>query len=215
LEEALQVLSLQGLNEEAIKEVCTEFVTEDLGYARCLVFIHMVLLPMVQNLRTTASRTMIATLSYCAQLHPKPVLYGLLIPLSQQPDIGTSQSEIVKKLIKECYTNTPDLCVLFLYEILIQKETLWTEVSIGIVQNMININLQLDDEVCGLMIAKIGHHVGQGNLASNLKFTTLIFTFISKYPSLIKPFRTILHQILSKCQTYMSKSALIKLDAIQ
>ena len=88
MESALPVLSLDELSEEAFRVVCTEFVKEDLSYTKCLAFIRVVLLPVVKNLQTPASRVLFAALSHCARIHPKPVLFGLLLPLSELPNVG-------------------------------------------------------------------------------------------------------------------------------
>lgn len=52
------------------------------------------------------------------------------------------------------------------------------------------------------------------SFAKNLKFCTLLFQLVSKYPALVTPHTFTLQQVLNQTDTFMTKKALAKLNSI-
>ena len=65
----------------------------------------------VTNLMQPASRILFTAIVNCAKHYQKPIVYGLLLPLVQDPTIGLAQVEVINRVVKDC---PPDILFIFL-----------------------------------------------------------------------------------------------------
>jgi hypothetical protein len=63
------------------------------------------------SLSQPASRILFSAIVNSAKRHPKALIYGLLLPLIADPMLGTSQSEVINRVLKECLP--PEMVLLF------------------------------------------------------------------------------------------------------
>lgn len=70
-------------------------------------------------LQQPASRLLFTTIVNCAKKYPKPIVFGLLLPLVEDPIMGLSQVEVINRVLKECLQ--PEMALLFIKYLLGNK----------------------------------------------------------------------------------------------
>jgi len=228
LPEVCDILQLWKLNDEIILLLCNSSIVTEGTFHRCVIFIKKCLFPKITSLQAPASRVLFTAIVACAKKHPKPILYGLLLPLVADPIMGSSQCEIVNRVLKDCVP--PEIVSLFTKALLnIKRNTndsnlvdvveaepafKWTEFTVMILQIILNRKIALDNETVELMVTEFEEHAELEQFKANLKFTTLIFTLISKYESQVVPYIEALRRAVSKTDTFMTNAAIVKLNKL-
>eukprot|EP01117_Protostelium_nocturnum_P015350 TRINITY_DN5946_c0_g1_i4.p1 TRINITY_DN5946_c0_g1~~TRINITY_DN5946_c0_g1_i4.p1 ORF type:complete len:210 (+),score=73.49 TRINITY_DN5946_c0_g1_i4:177-806(+) len=104
LEDACMGLELRNVEEEIIPLLCKQIIIPELSFQRNGILIRQILLPKVSSLQQAASRSLLNSIIETAKEHPKSILYSLVFPLLIHSDFGSSQNEIVNRLIKDCFS---------------------------------------------------------------------------------------------------------------
>lgn len=89
----------------------------------------------------------------------------------------------------------------------------WNEVTINTLNNIFNQKLQLTGDIFSLLIENLANNADK--FATNLKFSTLLLTLISKYPSEITPNVIHFKQIVLRCNNYLTKAILQKVEKLK
>eukprot|EP01119_Soliformovum_irregulare_P016133 TRINITY_DN4634_c0_g1_i1.p1 TRINITY_DN4634_c0_g1~~TRINITY_DN4634_c0_g1_i1.p1 ORF type:complete len:156 (-),score=34.06 TRINITY_DN4634_c0_g1_i1:64-531(-) len=144
----------------------------------------------------------------------KPVIYGLLVPISVNPNMGSSQCEVVTRVVKEALN--PELLTLFFRELLQAKaassDPQWTDLIINILQTILNAKIQPDDELVGIFANELDRQSDVPHLATSLKFTNLAFTLVKKHETEVRPHAELLKKMISKCKSFIVKPTLEALN---
>ena len=89
----------------------------------------------------------------------------------------------------------------------------WNEITITIFNNIFNLKYEIEEEIFSILILNLQQNVEQ--FSTNLKFSTLLLTLISKYSSELTNHLLVFKQIVLKCNNYLTKVILQKIDKIK
>jgi hypothetical protein len=134
------------LSENALCALAQVFVTERLSFFQCKLFLEVCFTPCVALLTRSASRFLYSTVLRMAQLHPKPIVEGVLLQLlvnvkTQHPT--APQYEVMNRVVKERLTKP--LALQLLAQLLQHYEDItWTDLTFKLVMNLFNLKLDVN-----------------------------------------------------------------------
>ncbi|XP_041472005.1 Fanconi anemia group E protein-like [Lytechinus variegatus] len=136
------------------------------------------------------------------QAFPKPAIEGALAPCIQS-DASSIQFDLVSKVAKEALTN--DHKVFLVRSLLGSPGLVWSEEVTGFVQNMLDMKLDMDSSLLGLLCTSLGQN---GITQSKCKkFAKLLLAVINKYSKQITPDHvTHLQRSVEVNQTFLKKA---------
>mmetsp|Transcript_10675 Transcript_10675/g.14625 ORF Transcript_10675/g.14625 Transcript_10675/m.14625 type:complete len:371 (-) Transcript_10675:11-1123(-) len=228
----------EDLDEQKLTWLCNFVVTPDLAFQTSLAFVHCTLLPKIVTLTSTASRVLLSSTTSLAKKFPKLAVCAVLLPLIADAKLGSAQSEIFTKVLKELPSDMVVLCfrgilcmnadvedpiyislqtdadALLITPLL--KPFEWRESLIQILQNIITMKVAMPQDIIDALIMQLQERIEQ--FKDSLKYSNLVFQLIQNYASQLKEGQhshvETLKTMMSKCNTFMSKGALNKLNQL-
>jgi hypothetical protein len=123
------------------------------------------------------------------KFHEKAIVESLLKPLlfkgegKNEGFLNSFQLELSTKLVEKNISK--EVALIFL-EDFFEGNVFWSDLSVTLLKNLINLKLSISDELMMKMLIKLEELAPQFNKSS--KFGLLIFTLISKYDSTVNSF---------------------------
>lgn len=233
LEEICRLLDMGTFTDEQISVFMSMFLTKDTGFRACCIILETCLVPSLRLLVRPTSRVLYSVMVDSSKLHPRAILQGIMIPLLvSSPSIGSPQCEVLNRLMKECLSM--ELRVEWLRSLtdaalrVLQKGKTWFEWQMKLQTGLLNMRLPLvksdsthhelaADLVQSWEAALNGAPGEEGSVkyCKSLTFTTMVFTFMSKYTALAIPFVNILRGIVTQFQTFIKRPAVQLVDKMQ
>ncbi|PRP80715.1 RNA-binding protein [Planoprotostelium fungivorum] len=237
IEEACKELDITSLSDSIIQSLCTSLILPEISLQRNIILIRSVLLPRVVSLNRAAPRLLLNTITECSRKHTKAVVYSLFLPLLMEDRFGTAQCEIVNHVTKECLS--PHMSLTFLQSLLMMydaiqrkdlsrgeeaeadtfillsemiqwkggfekcKEKQWNELIVSIIVSILSVRMVIGPHTMSHLVMQIE---GQAvHFPKSSKFANMV---------LVLPHREQLKRVLSGVESFVSKSAISKLDAL-
>ncbi|CAG8489967.1 2520_t:CDS:2 [Funneliformis caledonium] len=94
-------LKISQIDDKILEILCNGIVQcEDITYQNYVVFFRFTFLEKVRLITSKPSRGLLSILSKIAKVKSKPIIYGLLLPLIQEPrEIARPQLEVITRII--------------------------------------------------------------------------------------------------------------------
>mmetsp|Transcript_34535 Transcript_34535/g.47866 ORF Transcript_34535/g.47866 Transcript_34535/m.47866 type:complete len:326 (-) Transcript_34535:90-1067(-) len=236
-QEAVSMLEVQTETAEGVLLLCRLAVTEQLSHLRSQGLLRSLLYPLTVRLQQAASRGLVSTLTLVGkrQAHAlcDAVLWTMLEGEGKSQNAGGrktvdgqvigqgrmldgAQYELMMGAIKDCLS--PALQTAFLQRIMrstaAEVAPTWTDHMINLVQTLITLLRELSqprDLMPDILTALESVAI---NLASNLKFSKLIFALVSTHSHQVKEYKSRLENLANHTNTFMRKAILAKLSKI-
>lgn len=235
LESVCQMLRPHELSDESAAFLCGQlFSAADISYKRCRTLVQYLLFPKVQGLERSVSRALSTAISTVAKQHPSPLTDALLLPLVLAPALGVPQSDVINRVLKECF----DLnSVLQFFKAFLgscesgEDESFsmsqsqsqsqdagfgvtWTENTVVVLQAVVDMRgMVLPADAFELLLVQLDRHAAY--FAASLKFSALMMSLITKHSNQVAHSKEYVGQIIGKSSTFMKKAALTKLAKLQ
>jgi hypothetical protein len=161
------------------------------------VFMGNCILPRVVASSSVISRVLLQTALLFSEKYSSVVVENLLVPLMNSKSFKSAQGEAVTRILREGLQ--PTGLSHFLHCVLTYRHsrlsqsggpkspdsgvTLGNEVALLVVQNVLNLKIQLSKESVDVLVEIMEENLEtHPELTKSLKFGTLVFTLVSKYP---------------------------------
>ncbi|CAI2162389.1 14446_t:CDS:2 [Funneliformis geosporum] len=101
LHKYFEELNISQIDDKFLEILCNDIVQcEDITYQNFVVFFKFTFLEKVRLITSKPSRELLSILSKIAKVKSKPIIYGLLLPLIQEPqEIARPQLEVITRTI--------------------------------------------------------------------------------------------------------------------
>eukprot|EP00057_Strongylocentrotus_purpuratus_P004695 XP_003729256.2 PREDICTED: Fanconi anemia group E protein-like [Strongylocentrotus purpuratus] len=164
------------------------------------------------SLTQRAPRALNSAVVNFTQAFPKPAVEGALAPCIVHSEASSVQYDLVSKVAKEALVN--DHRAYLLRSLLVCPDLVWSEMVSGFVQNLLDMKLELDSSLLGLLCASLGQN---GTSQSKCKrFAKLLLAVINKCNTQMTPDHVIhLQRSVEVNQTFLKKACQLALKKIK
>jgi hypothetical protein len=189
LEFFLKELKIQNHSEEFLLTFTKYFIDSESNFQQCCSLIKLVFYEKIKESKKIVSRILFNCLTIMAKFHEKAIVESLLKPLlfkregKNEGFLNSFQLELSTKLVEKNISK--EVAIIFL-EDFFEGNVFWSDLSVTLLKNLINLKLSISDELMMKMLIKLEELAPQFNKSS--KFGLLIFTLISKYDSTVNSF---------------------------
>ena len=95
-------LNLVQISDAAITSLCSSFITPSVSSVSVSAFLYNIVAPFIQLMLVPASRSFSNALISISLSHPQCLVDSLIMPVLLDTNLGSSQCEIINKIIKVC-----------------------------------------------------------------------------------------------------------------
>jgi hypothetical protein len=189
LEFFLKEMKIQNHSEEFLLTFTKCFIDSESNFQQCCSLIKMVFYEKIKESKKIVSRILFNCLTIMTKFHEKAIVESLLKPLlfkgegKNEGFLNSFQLELSTKLVEKNISK--EVALIFL-EDFFEGNVFWSDLSVTLLKNLINLKLSISDELMMKMLIKLEELAPQFNKSS--KFGLLIFTLISKYDSTVNSF---------------------------
>ncbi|KDO27215.1 hypothetical protein SPRG_07464 [Saprolegnia parasitica CBS 223.65] len=208
-------LQLDTLPDEALVVFCSKLLDAQWSLRASM---HLVAISLFRNVMASPnaiSRGLVQVLSRLASDHASVVIEQLLVPIMTSPDLSEKapQCEIVTRLLRDgLHASHIDALVQRVVADRQASPFMTSDRMLLVLQTLFNLKAALSqrtiDGVVDAMQAALSRHT------KSVKFATVLFTVVSKYPTLCSPHRETLFEIGSGCHSSMAKTALRAIEKL-
>jgi hypothetical protein len=187
LEFFLKEMKIQNHSEEFLLTFTKLFIDSESNYQQCCSLIKLAFYEKIKESKKIISRIMFNCLSIMTKFHEKSIVECLLKPLlfkregKNEGFLNSYQLELSTKLVEKNISK--DVAVIFL-EHFFEENIFWSDLSITLLKNLINLKLAISDEMMTKLLIKLEELAPQFNKST--KFGLLMFSIISKYESTVR-----------------------------
>ncbi|KAL2649630.1 hypothetical protein R1flu_017758 [Riccia fluitans] len=218
----LSVARAWDVDDEVTLLLVGSLLVEQDGYAWSTKVLEMVILPKLLAMEKPASRILATAVTQAGKIHPRAIIDSVVFPLICSRDGASGiQCELLNRIVKDCLPE--DLILALLQKMFLscaEKQQgfnsglpwRWTEGMVGVVQNMLNYKVNLDQQSLACLLEALDAVVLE--YSKSLKFGNLLLNLVTKQGSKLKSYKELLLQIVEKTQTFLTKSIKTKLGAI-
>ncbi|EQC38508.1 hypothetical protein SDRG_04215 [Saprolegnia diclina VS20] len=208
-------LQLNTLPDEALVVFCSKLLDAQWSLRASMHLVSISLFRNVMASPNAISRGLVQVLSRLATDHASVVIEQLLVPIMTSVDLSEKapQCEVVTRLLRDgLHASHIDALV---QQVVADRQAspfMTSERMLLVLQTLFNLKALLSqatiDSVVDAMLAAVSRH------AKSVKFATVLFTVVSKYPTLCAPHRETLFEIGSGCHSSMAKTALRAIEKL-
>ncbi|KAG6542240.1 hypothetical protein Mapa_016368 [Marchantia paleacea] len=208
-------------DEVTLLLVETLLVEQD-GYAWSTQVLHAIILPKLYALEKPATRILMTALTQAGKIHPRAVMDSVMFPLICSKNGASSiQCEILNRLVKDCLTEDLILCLLQKMFVCSRESKhdfssnlswSWTEGVVGVVQNLLSHKVNIDQDCVASLVQALDAAVAE--FPTSLKFGNLLLNLVTKHGPRLKSHKALLHQVVDKSRTFLTKSVQSKLASL-
>ncbi|OQR87511.1 hypothetical protein ACHHYP_08702 [Achlya hypogyna] len=208
-------LDLAALPDDATVVLCTKLLDAQWSLRASMHLVEQCLFRKVQAAPTAVSRGLVQVLSRVAADHPSVVSERLLVPIMTSPALAEKppQCEVVTRIVRD---GLPlfhiDTLLAKLFADRLQSPLHTSERMLLVIQTLFNLKANLTQETLDLVIETMETTVARHR--TSVKFATVLFTVVAKYPELCRPHRDALLELVAKCQSAMAKTALRAIEKL-
>ena len=211
---ACEAIDAPALTDEAILCACQAAALPDVSSRAAAAFVHVVLLPRLQQLEQPASRTLFSSLLSLMKHHARPLLEALVVPImwSRGGQLSAGQVEALQRLLKEA----PEALmgkVLFAF---LQGEegnpAGWTEAQAALLQILVSRKPTLEAECVAEVVVQADANVDA--LRKSLKFSNFLSTLVRSYGPQLRPHLAAVSRIAERLDTFMKKAILVAIGKL-
>ncbi|XP_043102419.1 Fanconi anemia group E protein isoform X2 [Puntigrus tetrazona] len=196
------MLCLSEASEQSLPQFCSCLLelSPDLSHSTASALITHLLLPKVLSLAEPASRCLVtAVMSLCTR-YPRPACYALIEPILQKGQTGSSQTELLCRLVVDCLEQH--------HRVLVFRTILgvsWDEGVLSVIHALLDSKLELTEEDFSLFTNQLCSQ--SPHFSTSMKFAKMLLSILTKYQSNVNPAcRHTLSSCLSFNQTFLKKS---------
>ncbi|KAL3702143.1 hypothetical protein R1sor_020165 [Riccia sorocarpa] len=210
------------VDDEVTLLLVASLLVEQDGYAWSRQVLETIILPKLLTMEKPASRILTTAVTQVGKIHPRAIVDSVVFPLICSRDGASSiQCELVNRIVKDCLPE--DLILSLLQKMFLPSAEnhdnlnsgipwKWTEGTVGVVQNMLNYKVNLDEQSVACLVKALDAVVME--FSKSLKFGNLLLNLVTKQGSKLRSHKELLQQIVGKSQTFLTKSIKTKLAAI-
>ena len=217
LDEALVLLQLGELPDEVLAIVGKALLKQGMGIKQASAYMSVVLLPKLQALSQPASRALLSAVTDAAKLHSRAAQDALILPLlAQQDAVGTSQVEVLNRVVKDCIPLTSQPALLLA---LIHRQPAsgdgprpLNHTDVAVILGLLSAKPPLSEQHVAALVAALGATLAQpdrqraAEMAASNFFSNLVLAVISKFRTQAAPSAVALQQVTAALTTTLKKA---------
>ncbi|RLN89000.1 hypothetical protein BBJ28_00004122 [Nothophytophthora sp. Chile5] len=231
-----QTLNLASTRDEALFQITSALVDANWSSRYAAIFIETSLLPKIRGATSVISRVLLQTALRFGSRYAGTLVDSLLLPLlvhggdaNIDSVVGPAQAEAISRVLRSPNTVPVDQLDGFIQRSLVlaasnsedgtdDRHLLSNESALLVYQNILNTKPTLSPATVERFVSACEIALERpegGQLCSSLKFATVIFTLISKYPQQCVGHLEVLETIATKLTSLMAKTTLRSLQKLK
>ncbi|XP_068454609.1 Fanconi anemia group E protein [Clinocottus analis] len=195
-------LSLPDLPEQTLPNLCSSILSSalDFSYSTAATLIKSLLLQKVLSLSEPASRCLVTAVTSLCSRYPRPMCHALIGPVLEEKSMGSSQADLLNRLIEGCLDSH--------YRLLVLQMTFkisWTEAVLSVIHSLLDSKPDFSEELFTQFSNQL---LSQGSqFTKSVKFAKIMLTVLTKYNNhMTAAHKHSLQGCLMENETFLKKS---------
>ncbi|KAH6558361.1 hypothetical protein KP509_1Z067700 [Ceratopteris richardii] len=219
------------MKDDSLLDMMKVFLGKESGFAWCAQIFSYCLLPKLILLEQPASSFLISAIMEASKIHARATIDTLLIPLVlHEKGLNKVQCDVINRLLKDSLSDNhissfcgkiflgnrrqqlpfPDPP--FMRRNYLSAAVIWSEPAWTMLQNILGHHIDLDRDLLEVLVYECCE--AGVKFTKSLKYCNLLLCLVSKFGSLLQPYKSRLQRVAEQTETFITRALLNKTSAL-